>query len=434
MTAFSASHRGGAGEPLLLLHGFTDTWRTWELVLPALERRHDVLAPTLPGHAGGPPLGDLADAVEAAMDDAGWETAHVAGNSLGGYVALRLAQRGRARTVVALAPAGGWAPDDASWREVLTYFAGMQEQVRQIAPHAAAVATSADGRRAATRMISERFEHLEPALVEHLIVGAARCDGAGALLDQAAREGWPLNPSARRLPVAHRVGRRGPGAALAWRRRRLPGRVPDRRLGRARRRRPLPAARRPAGDRAADPRAHVAARHLTARVRTIRRPMRNAERMLEHAASNAAANAAPNLSAAPGRKVAVLSCMDARIAIFPLLGLKRGDAHIVRNAGGLATDDAIRSLAISQRVLGTEEVIVVMHDGCGLHGASEDDFTTQLADDGAHPSWRMGAFAEVEATLRNSLQRLRTAPELIHHDHIRGFVFDPETGALREVG
>src|SRR5690242_991969 len=113
MDAFTAAHRGGSGSPLLLLHGFTDTWRTWELVLPALELRHDVLAPTLAGHAGGPPLREpvvpaLADAVEAAMDTAGWETADVAGNSLGGYVALQLAERGRARTVTALAPAGGW--------------------------------------------------------------------------------------------------------------------------------------------------------------------------------------------------------------------------------------------------------------------------------------------------------------------------------------
>src|SRR3954447_24009824 len=114
-TAFTPSHRGGTGEPLVCLHGFTDTWRTWELVLPELERHHDVLAPTLAGHAGGPPLngnlssGSLADAAERAMDDAGFETAHVVGNSLGGHVALQLAARGRARSVVALAPAGGWA-------------------------------------------------------------------------------------------------------------------------------------------------------------------------------------------------------------------------------------------------------------------------------------------------------------------------------------
>ncbi len=116
--AFTPAHRGGAGSPLVCLHGFMETWRTWELVLPALERRHDVLAPTLPGHAGGPaldgpPTGHLmADAVERAMDDAGFDTAHVVGSSLGGFVALQLAARGRARTVVAFAPAGGWARDD----------------------------------------------------------------------------------------------------------------------------------------------------------------------------------------------------------------------------------------------------------------------------------------------------------------------------------
>src|SRR5437588_11355744 len=108
---FTPSHRGGSGTPLVCLHGFTDTWRTWELVLPALERRHDVLAPTLPGHAGGLPLGPepsaagLVCALEAAMDAAGFDSAHVVGNSLGGYLAFRLAERGRVRSVTALAPA-----------------------------------------------------------------------------------------------------------------------------------------------------------------------------------------------------------------------------------------------------------------------------------------------------------------------------------------
>jgi pimeloyl-ACP methyl ester carboxylesterase len=93
-------HRGGSGTPLVCLHGFLDTWRTWELVLPSLERHHDVLAPTLPGHAGGPPPPtEIADAVERAMDDAGLETAHIVGNSLGGYLALQLAARGRASSV-----------------------------------------------------------------------------------------------------------------------------------------------------------------------------------------------------------------------------------------------------------------------------------------------------------------------------------------------
>lgn len=161
--------------------------------------------------------------------------------------------------------------------------------------------------------------------------------------------------------------------------------------------------------------------------------MTNADEMLTQAGERAAELAAPNLSPRPRRKVAVLSCMDTRIDVFPMLGLERGDAHIIRNAGGLATDDAIRSLSISQRLLGTEDVVVVMHDGCGLHGASEDDYANALRADGVLPSWRLGAFEDVEATLRGSLARLRTSPELPRRDHIRGFVFDPETGTLREV-
>ena len=159
----------------------------------------------------------------------------------------------------------------------------------------------------------------------------------------------------------------------------------------------------------------------------------NADQMLDFAAGNAEALAAPGLSPRPQRKVAVLSCMDTRIDLFPMLGLARGDAHIIRNAGGLATDDAIRSLSISQRVLGTEDVVVVMHDGCGLHGASEDDFAADLRADGVLPTWRIGAFTDVEDTLRHSLQRLRTSPELVARDHIRGFVFNPEDGTLREI-
>ena len=127
----------------MCLHGITDTWRTWELVLPALERHHEVLAPTLAGHAGGPPLGEitdgaLADAVELAMDEAGFETAHLVGNSLGGYVALQLAARGRARSVVAFAPAGGWAQGDESY-DLLDFQAQMQEAAKAAAPHADAL-------------------------------------------------------------------------------------------------------------------------------------------------------------------------------------------------------------------------------------------------------------------------------------------------------
>src|SRR3954452_21837545 len=130
--------------------------------------------------------------------------------------------------------------------------------------------------------------------------------------------------------------------------------------------------------------------------------MTNADDMLEVAATRADQLAAPGLSPRPRRKVAVLSCMDTRIDLFPMLGLERGDAHIIRNAGGLATKDAIRSLNASQRLLGTEEVVVVMHEGCGLHGASEDDYRRALEADGVLPTWRLGAFGDVAETLRNS--------------------------------
>src|SRR3954447_3917329 len=165
-----------------------------------------------------------------------------------------------------------------------------------------------------------------------------------------------------------------------------------------------------------------------------RRPaMPHADDMLATAADRADTLAAPHLSPRPQRKVAVLACMDTRIDLFPMLGIQRGDAHIIRNAGGLVTDGAIRSLSASQRLLGTEEIVVVMHEGCGLHGASEDEFAQQLASDGVLPAWRLGAFDDVEDALRSSLARLRSAPELPARDHIRGFVFDPEDGSLREV-
>jgi carbonic anhydrase len=160
---------------------------------------------------------------------------------------------------------------------------------------------------------------------------------------------------------------------------------------------------------------------------------KNADEMLEVAARRPDELAAPGLSPRPRRRVAVLSCMDTRIDLFPMLGIERGDAHIIRNAGGLATDDAIRSLSASQRLLGTEEIVVVMHEGCGLNGASEDDYRHMLADDGILPTWRLGAFDDLEGTLRASLERLRSARELPHRDHIRGFVFNPEDGTLRET-
>ena len=205
---FDPSHRGGAGSPLVLLHGFTGTWRTWELVLPALERHHDVLAPTLPGHAGGPPLADdeisaaaLVDAVELAMDEAGFATAHIVGNSLGGLVALQLAARGRARSVVALAPAGGWARGDDSYKDLLLELARLQQQLVLGAPHAEALVATAGGRRTATQLMTEAFEHIPRELIVHHIVGSAACTSAPAMIEHAFREGYDLDAERIACPV-----------------------------------------------------------------------------------------------------------------------------------------------------------------------------------------------------------------------------------------
>lgn len=191
------------------MHGFTDTWRTWELVLGALERRHEVLAPTLPGHAGAAPLPPeplrsdavLADAVERAMDEAGFDTADIVGNSLGGYVALQLAARGRARSVVALAPAGGWAPDDIGYLETLEHFITTQEFVKQAAPHAEAIMDSPHGRRLATRFTTVNFEHIPAELLVHQLRGVADCAAVGPLVEYARREGWSLDGALIECPV-----------------------------------------------------------------------------------------------------------------------------------------------------------------------------------------------------------------------------------------
>jgi pimeloyl-ACP methyl ester carboxylesterase len=204
---FTPSHRGGSGPPLVCLHGFTDTWRTWELVLPALERHHDVLALTLAGHAGGPPMDGkiddavLADAIERAMDEAGFERAHIVGNSLGGYIALRLAARGRAETVVALAPAGGWAKGDESYRETLAHFAMMQELLAAAAPHADAIVATADGRRRATQYTATSFEHIPAELLAHQMRGAANCYAVAELIEHALHEGWSVDAENIACPV-----------------------------------------------------------------------------------------------------------------------------------------------------------------------------------------------------------------------------------------
>ena len=205
--SITPAHRGGLGPPLLCLHGFTDTWRTWELVLPALERRHDVLAPTLPGHAGGPALppgqvtvAGIADVVERAMDDAGFATAHVVGNSLGGHLALQLAARGRAESVVALAPAGGWAAGDPAQAPTLGYIADRHAMLRAAAPHADAIVSTAAGRRNATSYTTTSFEHIPAGLLAHQMLSAARC-AVAPMIDGALRDGWSLDAGRVRCPV-----------------------------------------------------------------------------------------------------------------------------------------------------------------------------------------------------------------------------------------
>ncbi len=206
--AFTPAHRGGSGPALVCLHGFTDTWRTWELVLASLQRRHEVLAPTLAGHAGGPPVrGEasaavLADEVERAMDAAGFATAHIVGNSLGGFVALQLAARGRAESVVALAPAGGWARGDEYFRDTLApHFRRMQRQLKLVAPHAEAMLATAQARRRATQFIATNYEHIPAELLAHQLRGVVGCAGAGAFVEHAVHAGWHLDAQRIECPV-----------------------------------------------------------------------------------------------------------------------------------------------------------------------------------------------------------------------------------------
>jgi pimeloyl-ACP methyl ester carboxylesterase len=205
--SFAPFHRGGEGPPLLLLHGFTDTWRTWEPVLGPLEARFEVFAPTLAGHAGGPgfPVDGasdtaIVDAVESALDAADWEAPAIAGNSLGGFVALKLAERGRARSVVALAPAGGWTDGDPAVAETLNYFRVMAKMVREVAPRAEEIASTSEGRVRATAAYASTADHVSADLVAHLIRGAAACDSE-PLVDFAAREGWQLDPERVTCPM-----------------------------------------------------------------------------------------------------------------------------------------------------------------------------------------------------------------------------------------
>ena len=157
------------------------------------------------------------------------------------------------------------------------------------------------------------------------------------------------------------------------------------------------------------------------------------ERLVEANERYAAAFTDPGMDARPVLQVAVVACMDARLDLHAALGLELGDCHTVRNAGGVVTDDVIRSLTISQRKLGTRSVVLIHHTGCGLEAITEDFRTELEMEVGQRPAWAVEAFRDVDQDVRQSMQRVRTSPFLLHADDVRGFVFDVRTGLLREV-
>jgi carbonic anhydrase len=136
----------------------------------------------------------------------------------------------------------------------------------------------------------------------------------------------------------------------------------------------------------------------------------------------------------PSAHVAVIACMDARLNVYDILGLDLGEAHVIRNAGGVVTDDEIRSLAISQRLLGTREIVLIHHTDCGMLTFTDDDFKASIQQDtGIKPPWAAESFADLDADVRQNIGRLKASPFVPHTDAIRGFVFDVATGRLNEV-
>ena len=136
----------------------------------------------------------------------------------------------------------------------------------------------------------------------------------------------------------------------------------------------------------------------------------------------------------PAKKVAIVACMDARLNPYPILGLSIGDAHVIRNAGGVITDDEIRSLAISQRLLGTEEIMLIHHTDCGMLTFSDTEFEQTLEEEtGQRPEWRPRSFPDLEDDLRDSIKRIKENPFIPRTDEVRGFVYDVKTGRLSEV-
>ena len=158
------------------------------------------------------------------------------------------------------------------------------------------------------------------------------------------------------------------------------------------------------------------------------------DELLRNAARYAAGFSLGDLPAAPTKRVAVLACMDSRLDPYGLLGLSEGDAHVIRNAGGVVTSDELRSLAISQRLLGTTEIMLIHHTGCGMLTLTEDAFFSAIeAETGVRPSWAAEAFTDLDADVRENIARIHAETAIPHQHAVRGFVYDVADGSLREV-
>jgi carbonic anhydrase len=158
------------------------------------------------------------------------------------------------------------------------------------------------------------------------------------------------------------------------------------------------------------------------------------DELLQNNAAYAASFDKGDLPLPPARGVAVVACMDARLDVHKILGLEEGDAHVIRNAGGVITDDEIRSLTISQRLLGTREIILIHHTDCGMLTFSDDELKRQIQEDvGIKPEFALEAFSDLEEDVRQSIRRIQTNPFISHKDSVRGFIYEVETGRLNEV-
>jgi len=158
------------------------------------------------------------------------------------------------------------------------------------------------------------------------------------------------------------------------------------------------------------------------------------EELLQNNAAYAESFEKGSLPPPPARGVAVVACMDARLDVHKILGLEEGDAHVIRNAGGVITDDEVRSLTISQRLLGTREVILIHHTDCGMLTFSDEEVKGQIQEEvGMKPHFSLESFSDLEEDVRQSIRRIRASPFIPHKESVRGFIYEVETGRLREV-